>query len=293
MRDTSVFNGKRLDGSVSRAIGWPHGRVFTAPPHRPGRPVAPGRVALVGAGPGDPDLLTLRALRALQTAEVVVHDRLIGAGILDLANPRAIRIDVGKAKGRHSLPQSGINALLAEHARAGRCVVRLKGGDPFVFGRGGEEMEYLRARGIPVEVVPGVTAAAGCAAAAGIPLTHRDYSSAVTFVSGHTKSGTPDLDWPRLARSRQTLVVYMGLTAAGAIARALAAHGMDPATPVAVIENGTRPDQRVVAGTLATLERIVADNGIASPALIVIGEVAGLAAATQEQAFAATVQRSA
>jgi uroporphyrin-III C-methyltransferase/precorrin-2 dehydrogenase/sirohydrochlorin ferrochelatase len=272
MRDISISKA-----TIPQATGWPHGRILAAPPHRLGRPAAPGGVTLVGAGPGDPDLLTVRALRALRAAEVVIHDRLIGPGILDLAHPKAHRIDVGKAKGRHTLPQAGINALLAEHARAGQRVVRLKGGDPFVFGRGGEELEYLRARGIPVDIVPGVTAAAGCAAAAGLPLTHRDLSSAVTFVSGQAKDGTPDLDWPVLARNRQTLVVYMGLSTAGAIARELTAHGMDPATPAAVIENGTCPDQRVVTGTVATLERLIETNAIASPALIVIGAVAGLA----------------
>jgi len=287
MRDTST--SRRTRTRFSQAIGWPNGRVLRAPPHRPGWPVAPGGVALVGAGPGDPDLLTVRALRLLRAADVIVHDRLIGPDILDLANPAAIRIDAGKTKGRHTLPQSEINVLLAEHARAGRRVVRLKGGDPFVFGRGGEEMEYLRARGIPVEVVPGVTAAAGCAAAAGIPLTHRDYSGSVTFASGHAKTGAPDLDWATLARSRQTLVVYMGLTTAGAIARELAAHGMDPTTPAAVIENGTLPDQRVVAGTLATLEDIIRDNAIESPALIVIGAVAGLAEITAQAATIAAV----
>ena len=264
-----------------QAIGWPFGRVFTAPPYRPGRPVATGGVALVGAGPGDPDLLTVRALRVLQAADVVVHDRLIGAGILDLATSEALRIDVGKSKGRHTLSQAEINELLAAHAQAGLRVVRLKGGDPFVFGRGGEELGYLRSRGIPVEVVPGVTAAAGCAAAAGLPLTHRDLSAAVTFVSGHAKDGAPDLDWPVLARGRQTLVVYMGLSTAGAIARRLIAHGMQPATPAAVIENGTLPAQRVVSGTVATLERLIAANRIESPALIVIGAVAGLAEAEQ------------
>ncbi len=287
MRDTSTLRLTRT--RFSQAIGWPNGRVLRAPPHRPGWPVAPGGVALVGAGPGDPDLLTVRALRLLRAADLIVHDRLIGPDILDLANPAASRIDVGKTKGHHTLPQSEINGLLAEHARAGRRVVRLKGGDPFVFGRGGEEMEYLRARGIPVEVVPGVTAAAGCAAVAGIPLTHRDYSGSVTFVSGHAKTAAPDLDWSTLARSRQTLVVYMGLTTAGAIARELAAHGMDPATPAAVIENGTLPEQRVVTGTLATLEDIIRDNEIASPALIVIGAVAGLAEITAQAATIAAV----
>jgi len=292
MRDTSI--SRPTEPRFFETTGWPNGRVLRAPPHRPGWPVDHSGVALVGAGPGDPDLLTVRALRLMRAADVIVHDRLIGPDILDLANPAAIRVDVGKAKGRHTLPQSEINALLATHARAGRRVVRLKGGDPFVFGRGGEEMEYLRARGIPVEVVPGVTAGAGCAAAAGIPLTHRDHAAAVTFVSGHSKTGAPDLDWAALARSRQTLVVYMGLSTAGAIARELIAHGMDPAMPAAVIENGTLPAQRVVTGTLATLENVIEDNAIESPALIVIGAVAGLAdTAVQTAALAAVAQGSA
>jgi uroporphyrin-III C-methyltransferase len=248
-----------------------------------------GIVQIVGAGPGDPELLTLRAVRALREAELVIHDRLIGPEILDYAHPAATRIDVGKTKGHHRVPQEEINALLAQHARSGRRVVRLKGGDPFVFGRGGEELEYLLSRGIRVEVVPGVTAAAGCAASAGIPLTHRDHAGAVTFISGHAKDGEPGLDWTSLARGGQTLVVYMGLSTAGQVARRLIEHGMNPATPTAVIENGTLPTQRVVAGTVAALPQLVAKHRIESPALIVIGDVARFAdaAPVQDRALAA------
>ena len=237
-----------------------------------------GRVYIVGAGPGDPDLLTLRALRTLQQADVVVHDRLIGPEILDCANPDAERIYVGKAKANHSKTQTEINALLAHHARAGRRVVRLKGGDPFVFGRGGEELDHLLAQNIPVEIVPGITAATGCAAYAGIPLTHRDHATAVTFLSGHAKDGEPDLDWDGLVRGRQTLVVYMGVSTAARTAARLIESGMDPATPVAVIENGTLPTQRSVTGSLGRLGALIRENAIAGPAVIVIGDVVGAAA---------------
>jgi uroporphyrin-III C-methyltransferase/precorrin-2 dehydrogenase/sirohydrochlorin ferrochelatase len=242
---------------------------------------APGQgiVHIVGAGPGDADLLTLRALRVLRRADVVIHDRLIGPEILEFARPDAERIYVGKAKADHSRPQAEINALMAFHAAQGRRVVRLKGGDPFVFGRGGEEMEYLLSRGIAVEVVPGITAALGCAAFAGIPLTHRDHATAVTFISGHAKDGEPDLDWTGLATGRQTLVVYMGLSTAGDTARRLIAHGMAPSTPVAVVENGTLPNQKTVTGTLIRLEYLIADHAITGPALIIIGDVVRAAAA--------------
>lgn len=236
-----------------------------------------GSVALVGVGPGDPDLLTLRALRVMQAADVVVYDRLVGDGILDCVRRDAARIYVGKARGDHAMTQDAINELLVAHARAGRTVVRLKGGDPFIFGRGGEEMVYLRAAGISVEIVPGITAATGCAAAAGLPLTHRDYASGVTFLTGHMREGAPDVDWAGLATSRQTLVIYMGVSTAGAIAERLIAHGMAPATPAAVIENGTRPEQVVACGTVAALAETVARHGIGGPALIVIGDVAALA----------------
>ena len=245
------------------------------------RRAAPGQgvVHIVGAGPGDPDLLTLRALRVLRQADVVIHDRLIGPEILDFARPDAERIYVGKAKSNHSRPQGEINALMASRAAQGQRVVRLKGGDPFVFGRGGEEMQYLLSRGIAVEIVPGITAATGCAAFAGIPLTHRDHATAVTFISGHAKDGEPDLDWAALAAGRQTIVVYMGVSTAGNIARRLIGNGMTPSTPVAVVENGTLPSQKTVTGTLLRLEYLIEDNGIGGPALIIIGDVVRAAAA--------------
>ncbi len=242
-----------------------------------------GIVHIVGAGPGDPDLLTLAALRLLQQADVVVYDRLVGPAILDFARRDAERIYVGKAKGRHAKTQAEINALLAAKAAEGRRVVRLKGGDPFVFGRGGEELGHLRAAGVEVAVVPGITAAAGCAAAAGIPLTHRDHAGAVTFVTGQTGDGAPEADWRALAqagKAGQTIVVYMGVAAAGRVALRLTAAGLDPATPVAVVENGTLPAQRVATGRLDGLAALLIEHGIEAPALIVIGTVAGFAKAT-------------
>lgn len=251
-----------------------------------GRPSddASGTVHIVGAGPGDPDLLTLRALRALQNADVVVYDRLIGPEILDFVWSGAERIYVGKAKSSHTRTQAEINALLAHHARAGRRVVRLKGGDPFVFGRGGEELDYLLDLGIRVEIVPGITAATGCAAYAGIPLTHRDHATAVTFLSGHAADGEPDLDWASLARGGQTLVVYMGVSTAERTAERLVENGMDPATPVAVIENGTLPTQRSVTGQIGRLAQLIQENGITGPAVIVIGDVVRCAT-TQAQTW--------
>ena len=238
-----------------------------------------GVVHIVGAGPGDPDLLTLKALRLMERAEVVVYDRLVAPEILDYLRRDAERVYVGKAKGAHAKTQDQINALLCARARAGQRVLRLKGGDPFVFGRGGEELEYLRRHGVRVEVVPGVTAATACAAALGIPLTHRDHASAVTLVTGHGRDGEPDLDWAALAGPRQTLAIYMGVGAAGRIAARLIAQGLAPATPVAVIENATMTDQKTAAGALRDLEALVRDNGITGPALIIIGEVARRAAA--------------
>ena len=232
-----------------------------------------GQVSLVGAGPGDPELLTLRAARALREADVIVYDKLVDAGVLDYARRDARRVYVGKSKGDHTLPQAEINALLVAEAKAGRHVVRLKGGDPFVFGRGGEELDALVAAGIRVDVVPGITAATGCAAYAGFPLTHRDHASSVTFVSGQSKDGISDLYWAALAKPRQTLVVYMGLGAAGMIAEKLVAAGLSPATSIAIIENGTRWDQRVIKGDLREAAALVRDHGIATPALLVIGEV--------------------
>ena len=235
---------------------------------------ARGGVAIVGAGPGDPDLLTLRAAAHLQRAEVIVYDKLVGPDILDQARRDAERVYVGKSRGHHAKTQDEINELLLELARDGKRVVRLKGGDPFIFGRGGEEKDYLRRHGISVEVVPGITAAVACGASAGIPLTQRAEASAVTFVTGHGKDGEPDLDWKALATSRHTLVVYMGVATAPRTARRLIEHGLSPDTPVAVIENGTRADERVVTGLLGDLGALIRDENILGPAVIVVGEVA-------------------
>lgn len=236
-----------------------------------------GSVVLVGAGPGDPGLLTLRALRALNEADVILHDRLVSAEVLALARRDAERIEVAKEAGHHHTTQEGIHALMLEHARAGRRVVRLKGGDPFVFGRGGEELEFLRAHDIPYEVVPGITAAVACAAYAGIPLTHRDHAQSVRLLTAHCKASHDTLDWPALARDRQTLAVYMGVSQLDAFQRQLVAHGRAASTPFALVENGSRPDQRVVTGTLGQLARRAAEHAVTSPALLIVGEVASLA----------------
>ena len=239
----------------------------------------PARLAIVGAGPGDPDLLTLKALRALQSADVIVYDRLAGGEILDFARRDAERIFVGKVRGEHTLSQDDINALLAEKARAGARVVRLKGGDPFVFGRGGEERDYLAARGIDVTVVPGITAATAAAASASVPLTHRDITQAVTFVTGHRRPGAPDIDWAALASLDHTIVVYMGLANAQQISNQLIVNGMLSTTPVAIIENATLPNEKILAGTAATFPTIARHHELAGPALIIIGEVAASAVA--------------
>jgi uroporphyrin-III C-methyltransferase/precorrin-2 dehydrogenase/sirohydrochlorin ferrochelatase len=237
-----------------------------------------GRVVLVGAGPGDPDLLTVKAARLIGEAEVIFADRLVGAGVLALAAPSAEMVYVGKSKGEHSVPQNEIHRRMIAAAQAGKFVVRLKGGDPFIFGRGGEEVEALRAAGVAVEVVPGISSALGCAAAAQIPLTHRDMAQAVTFVTGHAALGDePDLDWAALARANQTVVVFMGVGSADSIGRRLVAAGRDPATPVAVIENGTRDNEVRAFGSLGELADVVQRNGIGGPALLVIGEVAAIA----------------
>jgi uroporphyrin-III C-methyltransferase/precorrin-2 dehydrogenase/sirohydrochlorin ferrochelatase len=232
-----------------------------------------GRVSLVGAGPGDPELLTLRAARALREADVIVYDKLVDPAVLEYARRDARRIFVGKSKGDHTLPQTEINALLVAEARSGRHVVRLKGGDPFVFGRGGEEFDVLVAEGVRVDVVPGITAATGCAAYAGFPLTHRDHASSVVFVSGHSKDGLSDLDWRALANPRQTIVVYMGVGAAGDVAGKLIEAGLSASMPIAIVENGTRWDQRVIKGELQDTADLIRQHGVAGPALLVIGEV--------------------
>lgn len=237
---------------------------------------AEGEVALVGAGPGDPGLLTLRALRALQDADVVLYDRLVSAEVLDLARRDAARIYVGKAAGEAHVSQDEINALLVKLAREGKRVCRLKGGDPFIFGRGGEELEALAAAGIRFEVVPGITAAAGCAAYAGIPLTHRDHAQSLTFVTGHGKGETDNIDWKSLARPGHTTVFYMGLSHLDNIIARLREHGVPADRAAAVIEGGTRASQRVITGTLTDLVARVRDAAVESPALLIVGEVTRL-----------------
>jgi uroporphyrin-III C-methyltransferase / precorrin-2 dehydrogenase / sirohydrochlorin ferrochelatase len=235
-----------------------------------------GEVFLVGAGPGDPELLTLRALKLIERAEVVLYDNLVSDGVLDLIPPGVPRIYVGKRRADHTLRQEEINDLLVRHAQAGKRVLRLKGGDPFMFGRGGEEIDSLAANGIAFEVVPGITAALGVAAFAGIPLTHRDYAQACLFVTGHLKDGSMDLDWPALARPRQTVVVYMGLLCLPILCAKLVEHGQSGDLPAAVIEQGTTPTQRVVTGTLATLPDLAERAQLHGPTLIIVGDVVRL-----------------
>ena len=231
-----------------------------------------GTVHLVGAGPGDPELLTLRAARLIGAARLIVHDGLVDDAILAMASPEAELVSVAKSRSRHSMPQEEINALLVREALAGRDVVRLKGGDPFIFGRGGEEAEACRAAGVPVEVVPGISAAIGCAAEAMLPLTHRDAASAVSFVAGQCK-GLSEQDWSGLAGHGRTLVIYMGVATAGQIADKLIADGVSPIMPVAVLERGTRSGSRAIRTLLADLGGVILREGVKSPALIVVGDV--------------------
>nr|WP_198557032.1 uroporphyrinogen-III C-methyltransferase [Enterovibrio nigricans] len=234
-----------------------------------------GEVALIGAGPGDPGLLTLRALQVMQQADVVLYDYLVSDEIMELCRRDAELICVGKRASYHSVSQEETNAMLIKHAQNGKRVVRLKGGDPFMFGRGGEELQVLQEAGVPFQVVPGITAAAGATAYAGIPLTHRDYAQTAMFITGHLKKEDDSFRWATLARGRQTLVIYMGLMKSGHIQQQLIHHGRAPDTPVAIIENGTRANQKIYKGQLSELESLA--EGVGSPALIVVGEVVELA----------------
>jgi len=235
-----------------------------------------GTVYLVGAGPGDPDLLTFRALRIMQKADVVVYDRLVSKDVVELVRRDAEKIYVGKEKSNHTLPQDDINQLLIRCAKEGKRVVRLKGGDPFIFGRGGEEIQSLIAAGIDFQVVPGITAAVGASSYAGIPLTHRDHAQAVTFVTGHLREGSIDLDWQRLAGDRQTLVFYMGLTGLSVICERLMYHGMPSSTPVALVHSATTPEQRIVTGSLNDIVTVAHQHSLSPPTLIIVGTVVSL-----------------
>ncbi|MCB2016393.1 MAG: uroporphyrinogen-III C-methyltransferase [Hydrogenophaga sp.] len=250
-----------------------------APTRDAATPAGPGRVTLVGAGPGDPELLTVKAVKALEAARLVLYDHLVSPAVLDHLSPDAERIYVGKESSRHTMPQSDIIELMVRLARSGRSLLRLKGGDGYIFGRGGEEAQALAAQGIPFSVIPGLTAAQGAAASVGIPLTHRDHAASLVLATGHLRDGQGlDMDWDMLARGRQTVVLYMGVNNLPEICRQLIAHGLPPQTPAALVEKATLPDERCVTGTLADLPSLALRHQVRPPALIMIGSVVSVRA---------------
>ena len=277
--DRRIFWEKTLQGPIAEMIfngNEDAARIAVDKSLADSEEVSIGEVYLVGGGPGDPDLLTFKALRLMQQADVIVHDRLVSKDVLDLCRRDAERIYVGKERDNHAVPQEGINQLLVRLAKEGKRVCRLKGGDPFIFGRGGEEIETLAAEGVPFQVVPGITAASGTAAYSGIPLTHRDYSQSVTFVTGNRKDGTVTLNWKALAHQNQTVVFYMGLVGIEIICREMINPGLPASTPVALVQKATTPEQKIFIGDLGSMPALVKKSEIQPPTLIIVGEVVKL-----------------
>jgi uroporphyrin-III C-methyltransferase/precorrin-2 dehydrogenase/sirohydrochlorin ferrochelatase len=278
--DRRIFWEKVLRGGVAERVFSGHMDEAESAMQRAlaesGEPSPTGEVYLVGGGPGDPDLLSFRALRLMQQADVVVYDRLVASAVMEMTRRDAEHVYVGKERDHHAMRQEEINELLVKLAKQGKRVVRLKGGDPFIFGRGGEEIDTLAAEGIPFQVVPAVTAASGCAAYSGIPLTHRDHAQSVTMVTGHLKDGSIDLNWEQLASPNQTVVFYMGLRGLPMICEQLMAHGVSPGMPIALVQQGTTEKQRVFVATLSTIQAVVEREQPKPPTLIIVGEVVQL-----------------